>query len=122
MAPNVWAPIVFAFRFHNSAETKYSTNELQLLAIVWACEHFRSYLLGKRFLILNDHKAIISALNETYRKKSYQSRLSCWAGRFIPFDYEIELVPGSTLSIVDHMSRHATFKASLNLFRIFIRP
>ena len=82
--PNVWAPIAFASRFLNSAEIKYSTNELELLAIVWSCEHFRTYLLGKRFVIPTDHKAIISALNETYGKKSYQSRLSL-AGRTASF-------------------------------------
>ena len=91
MAPNVWAAIAFASRFPNSAETKYSTNELELLAIMWACEHFRTNLLGKRFVILTDHKAIISALNETYGKKSYQSGLSRWADRLIPFDYEMNM-------------------------------
>ena len=111
--PNVWAPIAFASRFVNSAEIKYSTNELELLAIVWSCEHFRTYLLGKRFLILTDHKAITSALNETYGKKSYQSRLSRWADRLIPFDYQIEHIPGSSLGIVDYMSRYPTFEAPL---------
>ena len=111
--PNVWALIAFASRVLNSAELKYSTNELELLAIVWACEQFRTYLLGKRFVILTDHRAIISVLNETYGKKSYQSRLSRWADRLIPFDYQIEHVPGSSLGIVDYMSRHPTFEASL---------
>ena len=111
--PNVWAPIAFASRFLNSAEIKYSTNELELLAIVWACEHFRTYLLGQRFFILTDHKAIVSALNETYGKKSYQSRLSRWADRLIPFDYQIEHIPGSSLGIVDYMSRYPTFEAPL---------
>ena len=111
--PNVWAPFAFASRFLNSAEIKYSTNELELLAIVWACEHFRTYLLGKRFVILTDHKAIISALNETYGKKSYQSRLSRWADRLIPFDYQIEHILGSSLVIVDYMSRYPTFEAPL---------
>ena len=111
--PNVWAPIAFASRFLNSAEINYSTNELELLAIVWSCEHFRTYLLGKRFIILTDHKAIISALNETYGKKSYQSRLSRWADRLIPFDYQIEHIPGSYLGIVDYLSRYPTFEAPL---------
>ena len=111
--PNVWAPIAFASRLLNSAEIKYSTNELELLAIVWSCEHFRTYLLGKRFVILTDHKALISALNETYGKKSYQSRLSRWADRLIPFDYQIEHIPGSALGIVDYMSRYPTSVAPL---------
>ena len=68
--PGVWAPTGFASRFLNNAETKYSTNELELLAIVWACEHFRTYLLGIRFQVLTDHKAIISALSENYNNKS----------------------------------------------------
>ena len=55
VAPNVWAPIAFPSRFLNSTEIKYSSNELELLAIVWACKHFRTYLFGKRFVILTDH-------------------------------------------------------------------
>ena len=111
--PNYWAPFASASRFLNSAEIKYSTNELELLAIVWACEHFRTYLLGHRFNILTDHKAIISALNVTYGKKFYQSRHSRWADRLIPFDYQIKHIPGSSLGIVDYMSRYPTFEAPL---------
>ena len=92
----------------NTAEAKYSTNELELLAIVWACEHFRTYLLGNRFRVLTDHKAISSALNENYNKKSYQSRLSRWADRLISFDFEVFHIP---LGIVDYLSRYPTFSA-----------
>ena len=109
--PGVWAPTAFASRFLNNAETKYSTNELELLAIVWACEHFRTYLLGNRFQVLTDHKAIISALSENYNNKSYQSRLSRWADRLLPFDFEVIHVPGVTLGNVDYLSRHPTFPA-----------
>ena len=109
--PGVWAPTAFASRFLNNAETKYSTNELELLAIVWACEHFRTYLLGNRFQVLTDHKAIISALSENYNNKSYQSRLSRWADRLLPFDFEVIHVPGVTLGIVDYLSRYPTFSA-----------
>ena len=103
--PGIWAPTAFASRFLNNAEVKYSTNELELLAIVWDCEHFRTYLLGTRFQVVTDHKAIISALSENYNNnKSYQSRLARWADRLLPFDFEIIHVPGVTLGIVDYLS------------------
>ena len=130
--PNVWAPIAFASRFLNSAKIKYSTNDLELLSIVWACENFRTYLLGKRFVILTDHMDIISALNETYGKKSYQTRLSRWADRLISFDYQIEHVPGIvhlwvllTICQDTRLSKHLYCRrsmnySSLNLFKLFI--
>ena len=37
---NEWRPICFASLFLTNFETKYSINELELLAIVWAVEHF----------------------------------------------------------------------------------
>ena len=109
--PGVWTPTAFASRFFNNAEIKYSTNELELLAIVWACEHFRAYMLGTRFQVLTDHKAIISVLNESYNNKSYQSRLARWVDRLLPFDFEVINVPGVTLVIVDYLSRYPTFPA-----------
>ena len=71
MEPNVRAPIAFALRFPNSAESKYSPSELELLASVWACERFRTYLLGKSNVILKDHKTIIYALNEILIIKTF---------------------------------------------------
>ena len=61
--------------------------------------------------MLTDHKAIISALNENYNKKSYQSRLARWADRLLSFDFEVIHVPGVTLGIVDYLSRNPTFSA-----------
>ena len=109
--PRIWASTAFASRFLNNAEVKCSTTELELLAIVWACEHFRTYFLGKRFQVLTDHKAIISALSENYNNKSYQSRLARWADRLLPFNFEVIHVQGVTLGIVDYLSRYTTFPA-----------
>ena len=77
----LWVSISFASRFLSSAELDYSTNELELLAVVWACKHFRVHLLGNQFEMLNDHKAIISALNDYRGNKPYQSRLTRCADR-----------------------------------------
>ena len=42
-----WVPIAFASRYLNIHEKKYSTNELELLAVVWSVDRFEYYLLGK---------------------------------------------------------------------------
>ena len=108
---DVWVPIAFASRFLNDQEKKYSTIELELLAIVWSCEHFRTYLLGNHFVILTDHKAIISALKRNRGNKTYQSRLTRWADRLLPFDFDIFHISGCKLGIVDYLSRFPTFEA-----------
>ena len=35
LGPEEWRPISFASRFLSEAENKYSTNELEMLAVVW---------------------------------------------------------------------------------------
>ena len=109
--PEVWAQTAFASRFLNNAEAIFSTNELELLAVVWACDHFRLHLLGNRFQVLTDHKAIISALNENYNNKSYQSRLSRRAEKLLPFDFEVINAPGVILGIAGYLSIYPTFSA-----------
>ena len=41
---STWETIAFASRFLNNLESRYSTNELELLAVVWSMEHFKYYL------------------------------------------------------------------------------
>ena len=106
-----WVPIVFASRFLNGQEKKYSTNELELLAIVWSCEQFQNYLLGNHFVVLTDHKAIISALKTNRGNKTHQSLFTRWADRILPFDFDIFHNSGCKLGIVDYLSRFSTFEA-----------
>ena len=61
---NEWVPIAFASRYLNVQEKKYSTNELELLAIVWAVDRFKHYLLGKELILATYHKALTLALGE----------------------------------------------------------
>ena len=89
--------------------TKYSSNELELLAIVWSCEHFRNYLLGNRFVVLTDHKANISALKTNRGNKTHQLRLTQWADCLLPFDFDISHISGCKLGIVDYLSLFPTF-------------
>ena len=95
----------------NAVEQKYSTNELELLAVVWSCEFFRNYLLGNQFQILTDHKAIVTALTENQGNKKYQSRLTRCAERILSFEYAIFHIAGAKIGMADYLSRSPKFEA-----------
>ena len=101
-----WKTVAFASRLLNIAELKYSTNELELLGLVWALDHFKNYLLGKQFSILTDHKTLIGALKVDKYTKTAQSRLTRWAVKLLPFDFTVEHLPGKDMGFVDYISRN----------------
>ena len=53
-------------------ECKYSINELELLAVVWAVEHFKNYLYGTKFQIVSEHKAWTSVLKGNTNNKTFK--------------------------------------------------
>jgi hypothetical protein len=56
----------------NDAQLNYSTTEKELLAVVFALDKFRSYLLGSKIIIYSDHMA----LKYLFSKKDAKSRQS----------------------------------------------
>ena len=50
--------IYYATRTLNDAQRNYSTTKKEFLAIVFALEKFRSYLLGTKEIVHFDHAAI----------------------------------------------------------------
>ena len=84
---------------------KYSTNELELLGVVWATEPFRNYLYGTELQIVTDHKALLSALSANLGNKTMHSRLTRWLNRLSPFNFKISHLPGKDMSFTDLLSR-----------------
>ena len=108
-----WRPISFASRYLNAAEKNYSTNELEMLAVVWGggAEYFRNYVLGNKFFIVTDHKALVSLLNGNNKKnKTMFSRLTRWLDRLILFDFQEEHKPGAKIGLADYLSRHPSLE------------
>ena len=97
----------FASRFLNSSEERYSINELELLGVVWSIEYFKNYLYGKEFTVITDHRALLSILKEHRSNKSYNSRLSRWVDRLLPYQFSIEHLPRAKMGLVDYLSRNA---------------
>ena len=101
----LWVPTSFASRYLNAHEKKFSTNELELLAVVWAVDRYKHYLLGKTFIIATDHKALTTALDVNKSNKTYKSRLTRWVDRLLPYQFKIVHIPGRDMGIVDYLSR-----------------
>ena len=102
---NKGTPIAYASRFLTELESKYSINELELLAVVWSIEHFKN-VYGVAFGIVSDHKALQSVLKSNKSNKTFSSRLTRWVDRLLPFDFSIVHTPGRTLGLADYLSRH----------------
>ncbi|GFS54394.1 transposon Tf2-11 polyprotein [Trichonephila clavipes] len=86
----------------NTAEEKYDSYKLQVLAIINALKKFRVYLLGQHFKIVTD----CSAFQKTIQKKDLITRIARWALQLEEFDYEIEYRAGSRMKHVDALSRY----------------
>ena len=111
--PTGWHTVAFGSRFLHSNEERYSVNELELLGVVWFVEYFKYYLFGKSFTIITDHQELLSIMKEHRSNKSYNSRLTRWVDRLLPFDFNIEHISGAKMGLVDYISHQPNREAKV---------
>ena len=96
-----WAPAAFYSRQTRGPERRYSTSELEALAVVEAVKHFSPYLYGQKFVVFMDHKPLCSLLTSDHlngRLKRFSTKLQPW---LIQFEY----LPGTENTFADALSR-----------------
>ncbi|RDX94754.1 Retrovirus-related Pol polyprotein, partial [Mucuna pruriens] len=81
--------------------SNYTTTEKELLAIVFALDKFRSYLLGSKIVVFSDH----AALRYLLKKPDAKPRLIRWMLLLQEFNIEIRDKRGAENSVADHLSR-----------------
>lgn len=103
--------IAYASKALNQAEQHYSAYKKELLGVVYALNHFRYFLLGKKFLICTDHKGLEWLM--TTRAKGNVAMIYRWQDVLAEFDFDIKYVCATKMKHVDGLSRRTFHKNDL---------
>lgn len=102
--------ISYASRTLTDTERRYAQIEKEGLALVWASEKFRDYLLGTQFCLETDHKPLVSLFGSKGIDE-LTPRLQRMRMRLMRYTYDIVYVPGRDLTVADTLSRSPLQKA-----------
>nr|GEY00990.1 DNA-directed DNA polymerase [Tanacetum cinerariifolium] len=94
-------PIYYASKTMTEAESNYTITEKEMLAVVYAFEKFRSYLIMNKSIVYTDH----SALKYLFAKKVSKARLFCWVLLLQEFTFKVIDTKGAEKLAADHLSR-----------------
>ncbi|GJV36718.1 reverse transcriptase domain-containing protein [Tanacetum coccineum] len=94
-------PIHYASKTMTEAQAHYTTTEKELLAVVYAFEKFRPYLVLSKSIVYTDH----SALKYLLAKQDDKPRLFRWILLLQEFDVVICDKKGAENLAADHLSR-----------------
>lgn len=94
--------LVYALsRKTSESERPYHSTRLELMAIVWALEKLRSFLIGIKFVIVTDCQCLIN-LNEW---KTQNPQIARWVSAISDYDFDVNHKKGELMQHADALSR-----------------
>ncbi|GJS40487.1 reverse transcriptase domain-containing protein [Tanacetum coccineum] len=94
-------PIHYASKTMTEAESYYTTTEKEMLAVVYAFEKFRSYLILNKSIVYTNH----SSLKHLFAKKDSKARLLRWVLLIQEFKFKVIDTKGAENLAADPLSR-----------------
>ena len=106
--------VYYASKTLNEAQRNYTTTDKELMAVVYALDKFRAYLVWFDIVIFTDH----SALKYLLTKQNAKARLIRWVLLLQEFNLQIKDKKGVENMVADHLSRltiaHDTHSPPIN--------
>ena len=96
-------PVAFASKALNSAQSNYPNIDREMLAVVFGINRFHTYLYGRPFRVVTDHKPL-----EMIAKKPLlraPPRFQRMLQKIQGYDFTIEYRQGKTMTLADTLSR-----------------
>ena len=93
-------PVQYISRKLFPREIRYSTVEKEALAIKWALDTLKYYLIGKEFVLESDHRALQWIL----KMKDTNARITRWYLSLQPYRFQVQYRPGCENVTADFLS------------------
>jgi transposase InsO family protein len=101
-----YRPIAYASRALHDAESKYSQLEKEALAVIFGVRKFHSYLFGRQFTLISDHKPLLGLMSEERPVPVLAAgRIQRWALELSNYDYKMIHRSGISIQRADALSR-----------------
>ncbi|MBK5646427.1 MAG: hypothetical protein I4N51_04480 [Acinetobacter sp.] len=96
-------PVAYASKSLTQTQRNWAQIEKELYAILFGCERFEQYVMGRFFRVESDHKPLIPIMKKNLSE--IPVRLQKMRMRLQRFDLQVEFKPGKELKIADTLSR-----------------
>ncbi|KZV41973.1 peroxidase 64 [Dorcoceras hygrometricum] len=94
-------PIAFFSKALAPRTLSKSTYEKELMAMVLAIQHWRPYLLGRKFVVVTDHRSLTSLLKQRVTTPDQQH----WIRKLLGYEFDIKYKAGTQNCAADALSR-----------------
>lgn len=102
-------PLAYFHKALSDHARTISVYEKELMALVFAIQHWRLHLLGWRFLVCTDHRSFRHLLHQKIATPAQQ----LWVAKLLGYDFTVEYKTGVTNTAADSLSQQeeGTFMA-----------